>query len=352
MHDKKRQELGNGIEPLSRGKFATDSLLKKEHSTVLLDAELVLELFICRYISPAQADSILACLHNQFVHSYISDLCVAKIHFYFGYTNAQLAEDAIQYLETVLNVKAINTKSKEISDLVQKKAGLFDSDLEAILAVKHNIGCILALRPELYADFSIEKPSIDSFLDSGCDINAISKHSISSQNLENIEKKLLQSTEDLKDKLKVRYLLEFCSDKTSFTTSSSRDFRGANFRGTNLSGLDLSGIDFRDASFQGATLNNTKMCGSNLSRANFSNADLSRADLSRANLNKAHFKNSIMLSSILDYADLTETDLTGSVLTGSSMESVNLEDSKLNEADISSVKFSRRKSFRSVFSSC
>lgn len=96
-----------------------------------------------------------------------------------------------------------------------------------------------------------------------------------------------------------------------------------------LSGLDLSNDDLTFADLTGANLSDTDLSGIELYESKLTGANLTRADLSGTDLTGSHLADADLTDADLTNAFITNADLTGADLTGADVTGIHMDDATL-----------------------
>lgn len=262
---------------------------------VLIDSNLILELFINHNGYAKDAERVLSAANSKKNEIYVSDLCFQTICFYIEKLDLQRSKDIISQIEKILGI--INIKHKHIVQAFANFNCKRDSAIEIACAIDNNIGAIVTHNPQ---DFSRAKLSVLSV----------------SQLLERQE---LEETLEMKQVINQSLLLfipEF------------DDLRNSNFRYKNLSGKNFVGINLMYSD-----LRYTHMIATNLSHANLYSSDLTYSKMRDVNLRSANLRNTVLYQTELCNANLRGADLRNADLRGADLRGADLRGADLRNAD-------------------
>lgn len=133
--------------------------------TVLLDADVILELFINRsgYVEDAER-LLMEIEQSPQIEIYVTELCLKKISFYLTQPESNLAEDAIAGIKAMLNNRIISIDHSHIEQARRISIHDFDSAVELACATAMNFNAIVTQNPEKFTGAKLPVLSIKEWL--------------------------------------------------------------------------------------------------------------------------------------------------------------------------------------------
>lgn len=145
---------------------STDSLPQVR---VLLDADVVLELFINRspFVEEAEElQQLLVNLENSYlIEVYITDKCLRRICLELGENDIELGEKAVAYVKTKLNLKAIGIDQNLREQARTSPLRDFDSAEEVACAIAINLDAIITQNPQNFDGATLPIWSVANLLE-------------------------------------------------------------------------------------------------------------------------------------------------------------------------------------------
>jgi uncharacterized protein YjbI with pentapeptide repeats len=122
----------------------------KDTIKILIDSDLVLELFLGRQQWSESVARALKYLQSDNVRVYVTSLSIAKLHFYLGIEDPNLAEEAIIWLSENLKAQIIDIQGVDISqcDRANAEGVNIDREIEILAATDNELDRIMTLLHE------------------------------------------------------------------------------------------------------------------------------------------------------------------------------------------------------------
>jgi uncharacterized protein YjbI with pentapeptide repeats len=131
-------------------------------TNLLIDRDLVTKLFLDSENKYDWIEKYFSFLKSENVKFYITSLAIARLQFYLGIENSQVAENAVIWLEENLNIQVIDINREDILKLLDYSSFDFDYDVELIASKRLELDGILSLFPERYTHL-IERETVSVF---------------------------------------------------------------------------------------------------------------------------------------------------------------------------------------------
>lgn len=133
---------------------------------ILVDSDWVLELFVNREQYRTEAEKLLDLLKSQSqVEVYATELCLDKIKSFLGCDDMQLGQDAVSWVRQKFNNRLLPF-DLDIRDFASNLAIKdFESAVEVAIAQKENMGAIITLNPEIFADANLPILSANNLIE-------------------------------------------------------------------------------------------------------------------------------------------------------------------------------------------
>jgi PIN domain len=110
---------------------------------VLIDADLLLELFVNRSESVEDVEKILEIAQSGLIELYATEFCIHKIKLYLGNSDEDLGQDTSNYLRKVLQGHILAVNDKIISVARRLPLNDFESSIELACAVTSKLDAIV-----------------------------------------------------------------------------------------------------------------------------------------------------------------------------------------------------------------
>jgi Npun R1517 len=116
---------------------------------VLVDADVVLELFINRGRLVEEAEELLMnASHSQFLEVYTTDKCLKRVCSELGETDSDLSKQAVSYVEAIFNGRIITIDSILKQQARESPLRDFDSAIELACATAMHLDAIITQNPQ------------------------------------------------------------------------------------------------------------------------------------------------------------------------------------------------------------
>lgn len=273
---------------------------------VLIDSNLIVELFVNRIPYIEDAEKLLQMLPSESLKIYCSDKGINDLYFYLSKQSELLAKSTIKYIKDFfknsIRIIDFNTTMKARYSSISN----YNHAVEITCATGLGLDALITLTPEIYDQDKLPILTVDQLLD---------RYQL---------EKIFDSYDTQKS-----LLINCKNERIKNYNLRGKDFSGQVFRGINLSGADLreANLSYIDLSY--ADLRRTK-----LSYANLSHANLNYANLSLADMNSSWLVHSNLRKTCLNEADLTNSQCFNATFNDANLTNVNLTNANLTNANL------------------
>lgn len=269
---------------------------------VLADSECLLAYFINQSNSIKKVERLLKILKSDDIEIFFTDKSLKDLHFYLSKPTESFGDTAIQKIKDSLKQHIIIVDDEIINKARTIQGNDFDAAVEIICALEKNLGAIVTLNPQKYAQANLNILSIDDFFKT---LNLF--YSIKNKPNNNFLNQWNWISKVLNNNFENRKLEKIDISNGDFTSS---DFTNCNLTEANLKKTILNYSNLKNTILYGADLNGCQLIRATLEETNLAKSDLRNAIFNSAYLNGANIFRANVKNTIFDYATIKNSDLT------------------------------------------